>query len=112
MALTYVTSANPMQGINLLREVIATDPQNQEALYQLGILAMQSGQYDKAVGRFNQILAKHPDDTKARFYLGLAYKELGKPDQARQELERVQETDPDPAVQATVKDYLAELKTN
>lgn len=112
LALTYVSGPAPMQGISLLREVIAADPQNQEALYQLGILSMQSSQYDKAVGRFLQILSKHPDDTKARFYLGLAYKELGRLEEARQELERVRDTDPDPAVQATVRDYLAELKTN
>ena len=112
LALTYVSGPNPMQGIMLLREVLAADPDNQEAMYQLGILSMQSNQYDKAAGRFEQILAKHPDNTQARFYLGLAYKELGRADQARQELERVRNTDPDPAVQATVKDYLAELKTN
>jgi cytochrome c-type biogenesis protein CcmH/NrfG len=111
LALTYVSGPTPMQGIKLLRDVVAADPENQEALYQLGILSLQSGQYDKAVGRFVQILAKHPEDTKARFYLGLAYKELGQPAKARQELERVQASDPDPAVQATVRDYLAELKT-
>lgn len=112
LALTYVSGPTPMQGISLLREVIAADPENQEALYQLGILSMQSSQYDKAVSRFLQILSKHPEDTKARFYLGLAYKELGKLEEARQELERVRDTDPDPAVQATVRDYLAELKNN
>jgi tetratricopeptide (TPR) repeat protein len=109
LALTYVSGQDPMQGIRLLREVVAADPTNQEALFQLGILSLQSGQADKAVNRFEQILARYPKNTKARFYLGLAYKELGKPEKARQALERVYAEDPDPAVKATVKDYLAEL---
>jgi len=111
LALTYVGGSTPMQGITLLREVVAKDPDNQEALYQLGILSLQSGQYAKAAARFNQILAKHPDDTKTRFYLALAYKELGDAAKARQELEFVQAHETDPAVQATVRDYLTELKT-
>ena len=112
LALTYVSGPTPMKGIGLLREVIQKDPKNQEALYQLGILSMQSAQYEKAVGRFQELLALYPKDTRARFYLGLAYKELGQNDKARQELELVRQTDTDPAVQATVRDYLAELKTN
>ncbi len=112
LALTYVSGPTPMQGIALLRQVIAKDPKNQEALYQLGILSMQSAQYDKAVARFQELLKIYPKDTRARFYLGLAYKELGQNDKARQELELVRQTDTDPAVQATVRDYLAELKTN
>ena len=48
LALTYVASENPMQGIFMLREVLQQDPENRDALYQMGILSMQTGQFDKA----------------------------------------------------------------
>jgi tetratricopeptide (TPR) repeat protein len=109
LGMTYVAGPNPMQGVVMLRQVIAEDPDNEEALYSLGTLSMQSGQYDKAVARFEQILRAAPGNTRARFYLGVSLKELGRPAEARRELERVKREDADPAVQATVDDYLAQL---
>src|SRR5690606_31192565 len=44
MAMTYLSSPNPMQGIMMLREVLAQDPQNELALFNLGMLSIQSGQ--------------------------------------------------------------------
>jgi cytochrome c-type biogenesis protein CcmH/NrfG len=38
-----------MQGIALLLEVVAKDPNNFSANLNLGMFAMKSGQYDKAV---------------------------------------------------------------
>jgi cytochrome c-type biogenesis protein CcmH/NrfG len=41
-----------MQGITLLLEVVKQDPNNHAANLNLGMFAMKSGQYDKAVIRF------------------------------------------------------------
>ncbi|MEM8566688.1 MAG: peptidase, partial [Bacteroidota bacterium] len=52
IAMTLVSSSNPMQGILMLREILQEDPDNEQATFNLGVLSMQSGQYEKAVERF------------------------------------------------------------
>ncbi|MDN4165673.1 tetratricopeptide repeat protein [Cytophagales bacterium LB-30] len=109
MAMTYVSSKTPMQGILMLREVLENDPENTEALFNLGVLSIQTGQYDKAVERFERLLEVEPQHVQGNFYLGVAFMELGKKEQARAQFERVKQLDLDPAVQATVESYLQNL---
>jgi tetratricopeptide (TPR) repeat protein len=109
MAMTYVTTPSPMQGIMMLREVLARDPDNQTALFNLGLLSMQSRQFDKALDRFRQILGKHPQDAEARLYLGICFVELNEPEQARKEFETVKQTAGDPAILQAAEQYLGQL---
>ena len=109
IAMTYVSSQNPMQGILLLREVIESDPENEEALYNLGLLSRQSGQLDKAIERFSKIVAINPDHIQARFLLAVTYLDLGENNKAKEQFEIVKRTNDDPAVQATVDSYLEKI---
>ena len=102
MAMTYVNTENPMQGILMLREVIDTDPTNELALFNLGILSMRSNQYAKAADRFRQILTNNPANTKAKFYLGLTLVELGNKDEARKVLAEVKKEEKDPVIQQAI----------
>jgi tetratricopeptide (TPR) repeat protein len=102
MAMTYVNTENPMQGILMLREVIDTDPTNELALFNLGILSMRSNQYSKAADRFRQILTNNPANTKAKFYLGLTLVELGNKDEARKVLAEVKKEEKDPVIQQAI----------
>jgi len=102
MAMTYVNTENPMQGILMLREVIDTDPTNELALFNLGILSMRSNQYSKAADRFRQILTNNPANTKAKFYLGLTLVELGEKEQARKVLSEVKKEEKDPVIQQAI----------
>jgi len=102
MAMTYVNTENPMQGILMLREVIETDPTNELALFNLGILSMRSNQYSKAADRFRQILTNNPANTKAKFYLGLTLVELGNKDEARKVLAEVKKEEKDPVIQQAI----------
>lgn len=110
LAMTFVASPNPMQGIMLLREVLAKDAKNELAIYNLGILSVQSGQYQKAVDRFIQLAKVNPTNAKAYFYLGVCYKELGDVAKAKSNFEKVKQLEKDPSVIATVDGYLKELK--
>ena len=67
LGMTYVASPDPMKGITMLREVLETDPDNQLALFYLGILSIQSSQYDLAADRFSKLLAQNPDHVQAHF---------------------------------------------
>lgn len=109
LAMTLVSSASPMQGIMMLREVLAKYPENEPALYNLGILSMQSGQYDKAVERFEKLIEVNADNVQAYFYLGVSYFELKQKDKAAELFNRVKELDDDPAIIQAADGYLKEI---
>jgi tetratricopeptide (TPR) repeat protein len=71
----------PMKGIAMLMEVVKEDPTNLEANMSLGTFAIKSGQFDKAIIRFNEIIAQKPTPD-AYFYLATAYENLGKKKEA------------------------------
>ncbi|WP_461090815.1 tetratricopeptide repeat protein [Spirosoma gilvum] len=110
MAMTYVNTDSPMQGIMLLREVIKQDPTNELALFNLGLLAMRSNQYERAIERFRQILVNNPTSRKAQFYLGVSLAEAGQKAEARQVLAQVKKQEKDPQILAAVQEYEERLK--
>lgn len=109
VAMTYISTEDPMKGIKMLREVLEEDPDNEQALFNLGILSMQSNQHGKAIERFERLVALYPDNLQARFYLGVSYFEKGKKRKAEEQFKKVKELDNDPAVQASVESYLQEI---
>lgn len=110
LALSYVASEAPMQGIKMLLEVIEKEPENQEAIYQLGILSIQSGQYDKAVKRLEKLIELNPQHAQGHFYLGMSYAQLGDKVHARQHYEAAKKIDNSPAFIATIDSYLKEIQ--
>jgi len=110
MAMTYLSSGSPMQGITMLREVLKDDPKNELAMFNLGMLSIQSGQYDRAVERLTELVAINPAHIQGQLLLGIAYMNTGDKKKAKQQFEKVKEMDKDPAVQATVDSYLKDLK--
>jgi outer membrane protein len=110
IAMTYVSSSNPMRGIGMLREILESDPNNEDAIFNMGLLSLQSGQYDKAQERFEQLTKINSGNLQGQFYLGLCYYESGDKDKARTQFEFVKTIGADPTILATVDDYLNELK--
>ncbi len=110
LAMTYVGTEDPMQGIKILREVLQTDAQNESALYNLGILSIQSRQYDKAVKRFEELLAVNPSHSAGQFYLGVALANAGDTDHALEAFKKARTLDNDPEFRATVDSYIKELQ--
>jgi tetratricopeptide (TPR) repeat protein len=66
-----------MKGIMLLREAVSADSTNLEAQLNLGFFSMQSGQYDKAVSRFEKVLALQPNLYEVQIYLSDALEAQG-----------------------------------
>lgn len=110
IALTWMSSSTPMKGIGLLREVLQQDPQNEFALYNMGMLSFQSGQYALAIQRLEDLIRYHPDHLQGQLLLGVAYLNTGNKEKARAQFDKVKSMDKDPAVQATVDSYLKDLK--
>lgn len=109
VAMTYIATENPMQGVTLLREVISADPKNQKALFNLGILSIQSRQYDKAAERFQHLVEINPEHVEATFYLGVSLAEIGKKEEAIRTFNKVKTMSSDPALNTSVDEYLAKL---
>jgi tetratricopeptide (TPR) repeat protein len=68
----------PMAGITMLLEVVKKEPKNLKANMNLGTFAIKSGQFDKAIKRFNLIISTIKPTPDAYFYLATAYENLGK----------------------------------
>ncbi len=109
IAMTYVSSANPMQGITMLREVLEQDPQNEDGLFNMGVLSMQSGQFKKAAERFEELIKYHPQNIQGQFYLGVSYFEAKEKNKAKAQFEAVRKITQDPMILSSVQGYLDRL---
>ena len=110
LGIAYVNGgAGPMQGIALLLEVVKKDPNNWNANLNLGMFAMKSGQYEKAVGRFKTLIAQK-QELEPTFYLAESYKQLGMKKEAIEAYQKCKEMMPDPVFGQRIDEYIKELK--
>lgn len=112
MAMTFTRSPNPMQAALTLREVLDKDPNNEQALLNMGLLSIQSGQFEKAVTRFNKLISINPENWLATFYLGIAYSELGKKVEAKECFEKVKRNEKQSQILEAAEEYLKQLSVN
>ena len=110
LGMAFMASANPVQGVVLLREVLAADPRNEKAIYNLGLLSMQSNQYEKAVERFRELTKVNPANVEGQFYLGVALAETGKKEDARAAFQKAKSLSTDPGLSASVDEQLKKLE--
>lgn len=109
LGITDAEGGSPMQGIQLLLDVVSKDPDNRSANLNLGQFAMKSGQYQKAVDRFKKMVAQKPE-LEPYFYLAESYKQLGMKSEAIAAYQKCKELMPDPAFQQRINEYIKELK--
>jgi len=103
-------SAQPMDGIMLLRKVVSKDSSYIDAQVQLGMFAIQSGQTEKALERFKKILKIKPDYIQAYIYLGQIYADMGNKEQAIEMLELYMKKSNDNTINQQVEQFINELK--
>ncbi|MBC7829817.1 MAG: hypothetical protein H7122_18880 [Chitinophagaceae bacterium] len=70
-------SENPMQGIQMIREVADRDPSNMYAQLTLGVGAMVSGQLDRAIERLSLVVKNQPQNLEVMVMLAEAYEQKG-----------------------------------
>ncbi|MFY0600912.1 MAG: tetratricopeptide repeat protein [Cyclobacteriaceae bacterium] len=111
-AMTLVVSENPMQGIMMLREILEQEPENREAIFNLGLLAIRSGQMDRARDRFIKLIEMNESDHEAHFYLGVVYVETGESAEGIKTFKRYLEfEEANKALKATASNYIKELES-
>lgn len=103
-------SATPMEGILKIREVTERDSTNMYAQFMLGKASVLSGQYDKAVGRFEKVVRQQPTNLDAILLLGDVYERMNDKANAviwyKKSLGLVQA----PQVKAAIEKRIAELE--
>jgi len=83
-----------MKGIMMLREVVAKNPEHENAQFNLGVLSVKSGQYDKAIDRFQTVLRINPARKEMYFLIGKTFMMEGNKEKALENLEKLKkETD-------------------
>lgn len=100
----------PMEGIALLREVVAKDPKNFKANMNLGMFAIKSGQFDKAIIRFNDIIANIKATPDAYFFLATAHENLGQNKEAIDAYLNSKKLAANPTLSKFIDTKVAELK--
>lgn len=109
LAMTYVIGSSPMEGIMRLRKILEKDSTNAEALLNLGILAIQTAQYDRAEEHLGKLVESHPEHWQGHLLLGAAMLEHGHEDEARPHFVLVKEKGDDPALVEAAENYLKKL---
>ena len=104
LAMTLVASENPMAGIQMLRGILEETPNDLEAIKNLGILSIQSGQFEIAEGRFMDYLSIDSTDQEALFYLGMCRIEMGN-EKGMQIMQQLSSSD-NPAIRSLAIEYL------
>jgi len=76
----YSRSADPQQTLKGIQEILTVsrkDSNNMKAQLLLGVGGMVSGQYDKALIRFNRVVKQQPNNLEAIAYMADAYAATG-----------------------------------
>jgi tetratricopeptide (TPR) repeat protein len=111
LAAAYIEGVGEtMQGVQLLLGITREKPDNIPANLMLGRLAITSGQYDKAVGRFETVLRQEPNNTEAMYFLAETYKGKGDKKKAIELFEKCKQIVKNPEFDKEIDNYINSFK--
>ncbi len=112
LASCYVEgSPDPMKGIGMLKEIEKTDSNNVNLQLNFAFFSERSGQWDKAIARFEKVLKIQPDFIEAYLHLADAYIQKGDKPKAIESLKKYLALVDDVTVKTEVQDYINKLTT-
>lgn len=111
MASAYIEgTGETMQGVQLLLGITREKPDDVPANLMLGKLSVQSGQFDKAIGRFETVLKVQPKNREALYFLAEAYKGKGDKAKAIQLFEQCKQVVNNPEFSKDIDNYINTFK--
>ena len=111
LATAYIEGAGePMRGVQILLAITREKPDDIPANMLLGRMSIQSGQYEKAVGRFETVLKTDPRNREALFFLAQAYEGKGDKAKAIQLFEECKKVVDDPGFSKEIDQKINLLK--
>lgn len=112
LAACYVEgSAEPMKGITLLKEVEKIDSNNVKLQLNFAFFSVKSGQWDKAIKRFEKVLEIDPLYIEAYLHLADAYEQQGNKEKTIEMLQKYASVTEDAMARNEVLKYIEQLKS-
>lgn len=99
-----------MKGVGLLKDVVAKDSNNIQAIFTLGMLSIQSNQFEKAQERFEKLITLQPFNPEYYFYLGEVYAKSGQTEKAIKTYETCKTLLKDEAAKKEIESLINKLK--
>jgi len=113
LAACYVEgTSDPMKGIGMLQEVEKTDSNNVNLQMNFAMFSERSGQWDKAITRYNKVLAIDPSFIEAYLHLADAYEKKGDKAMVIESLEKYVRVVDDVTSKTEVQSYIDKLKNS
>jgi tetratricopeptide (TPR) repeat protein len=110
MAACLVEGTNdPMKGIAMLKEIEKSDSNNINLQLNFAMFSEKSGQFEKAIQRYNKILQIDSTYIEAYLHLADAYENLNKKELAIRSLEKYLSLIDDATIRTEVKNYINKL---
>ncbi len=111
MASAYIQgTSEPMKGVQMALAVTKEKPDNVPANMLLGRMSIQSGQFDKAVKRFETVLTTEPENKEALYFLAQAYEGIGNKQKAIETLEKCKKVVNNPEFSREIDQHINSLK--
>ena len=111
LAASYIEgTGETMQGVQLLLGITREKPGNIPANLMLGRLSIQSGQFDKAIQRFETVMKQEPENTEALYFLAEAYKNKGDKEKAIELFEKCKRIVNKPEFSKDIDQYINSFK--
>ena len=104
------TNLDIMKAVQLLKDVTTRDSFNVDAHYTLGMLSMRSGQWDKAITRFEKCVKIDSFNAEYHYFLAEALGQSGNKNNAIREFEIFRSMVPDEEVKKNVDITINKLK--
>ncbi len=102
----------PMQAVLSIRDISERFPENVKANFTLGLMSMQTSQFEKALDRFNKVLAQDPNNGDAHLLLARAQLALGDSTAAIEGLNHALETLSNEETKNAIREELASINNN
>jgi tetratricopeptide (TPR) repeat protein len=113
LAACYVEGTqDPMKGISMLKEIEKTDSNNINLQLNFAMFSAKSGQWDKAIARFEKVLKIKPDYLEAWLYLADAYEKSGNTAKTIESLQNYVDRVQDKDEKKEISKYIEKLKNN
>ncbi len=100
----------PMRGVQILLAITREKPNDIPANMLLGRMSIQSGQFEKAVGRFETVLKIEPENKEALYFLAQAYEGKGDKKKAIELLEKCKKVVNNPEFSKDIDQHINSLK--
>jgi tetratricopeptide (TPR) repeat protein len=100
----------PMRGVQILLAITREKPDDIPANMLLGRMSIQSGQFEKAIGRFETVLRQEPENKEALYFLAQAWEGKGDKKKAIELLEKCKKVVNDPGFSKEIDQHINSLK--